>query len=79
MRVVKTISGAALALGLALGGALAQSTAPAPTAPAAAAPATAAPMDKKALSKACSAQADQQGLHGKARKKFRSQCRAGKA
>ena len=29
-------------------------------------------------SKDCSAQADKQGMHGKARKKFRSQCKAGK-
>ena len=30
-------------------------------------------------SKACSAEADKQGLHGKARKVFRSKCKAGKA
>jgi outer membrane lipoprotein-sorting protein len=54
----------------------AQTAAPAaPMAPAAAAPAT----DKMAKSKECSAEADKQGLHGKARKSFRSKCRAGKA
>jgi hypothetical protein len=30
---------------------------------------------KKAISKACSEQADAKGLHGKQRKKFRSECR----
>ena len=56
--------------------AFAQSTTPAAsTAPAATAPAS----DKAAKSKACSAQADTQGLHGKARKAFRSKCKAGKA
>jgi hypothetical protein len=33
------------------------------------------PTDKLAVSKACSQQADAQGLHGKARKKFRSACK----
>jgi hypothetical protein len=31
--------------------------------------------DKKAISKACSEQADAKGLHGKERKKFRSECK----
>ena len=31
--------------------------------------------DKKAISKACSDQADAKGLHGKDRKKFRSDCK----
>jgi hypothetical protein len=35
----------------------------------------AAPTDKQAISKACSAQADAQKLHGKDRKKFRRECR----
>lgn len=40
----------------------------------------AAPMspDKAARSKECSSQADTKGLHGKARKRFRSACRRGK-
>jgi hypothetical protein len=55
------------------GAALAQNTpAPAPSAPSAAAPAAG---DKKAISKSCSDQANAQGLHGKARKKFRSECK----
>ncbi len=32
-------------------------------------------MDKKAISKACSDQANAKGLHGKERKKFRAQCK----
>ena len=31
--------------------------------------------DKKAISKSCSDQANAKGLHGKARKKFRSECK----
>jgi uncharacterized Fe-S center protein len=31
--------------------------------------------DRQAISKACSDQANAQGLHGKARKKFRSECK----
>jgi hypothetical protein len=34
-----------------------------------------APTDRKAVSKACSDQATAKGLHGKARKKFRSACK----
>jgi psiF repeat len=48
---------------------------PAPAAPAAATKTTDATADKSAISKACSQQADAKGLHGKARKKFRSQCK----
>jgi putative tryptophan/tyrosine transport system substrate-binding protein len=33
------------------------------------------PADKQAISKACSDQANAKGLHGKARKKFRSECK----
>jgi hypothetical protein len=65
-----------------MGAAFAQTTAPAP-APAApavqsaapAAPAVAKPADKKAISKSCTDQANTKGLHGKARKKFRSDCK----
>ena len=42
--------------------------------PSAAAP-VASPTGKQATSKACSDQADAKGLHGKARKKLRSQCK----
>jgi len=73
------IAASALAFLLGAGSAfaqtLAQTPAPAPAAPAAAAPAPAAPTDKKAISKSCSEQATAKGLHGKARKKFRSACK----
>lgn len=69
------------------GSAFAQTTTtPAPAAPAATAPAAkAAPgkakSERTAASLACSTQADAKGLHGKERKKFRSDCKknAGKA
>ena len=81
MTFAKTMIAGALA-GLMLSGAAFAQTTPAP---AAAAPATMAPapmaaapamgMDKKAVSKACSDDATKQGLHGKARKTFRSKCK----
>jgi hypothetical protein len=40
-------------------------------------PSAASPTDKHATSKGCSDQADAKGLHGKARKKFRSDSRRG--
>jgi hypothetical protein len=67
------ISAALLSLVIGTGSAFAQTSTPAPAAaPAAAAPASA---DKKAISKACSDQANAKGLHGKERKKFRSECK----
>jgi hypothetical protein len=48
---------------------------PAMASPAAAKPATAAPATRTAKSKECSTQADQKGLHGKERKKFREACK----
>jgi len=75
------ISVALLSLAIGAGSVFAQTT-PAPTpAPAAqpaapaATPAMGATTDKKAISKACSDQANAQGLKGKARKKFRSSCK----
>jgi hypothetical protein len=56
--------------------AFAQNAQPTPAAqakPAAASGMSAA--DKQAKSKACSAEADKQGLHGKARKTFRNACK----
>jgi hypothetical protein len=64
---------ALLALTIGVGAAFAQTPAPAP-APATA-PAKMSPDDKKAISKSCSDQANAKGLHGKARKKFRSDCK----
>jgi hypothetical protein len=72
------ITAALLSLAIGTGAAVAQNSPPASapstsaTAPAAAAPAA---TDKKAISKACSDQANAKGLHGKARKKFRSECK----
>lgn len=71
------ITAALLSLVIGTGAAIAQNSPPASapatsaTAPAAAPAAT----DKKAISKACSDQANAKGLHGKARKKFRSECK----
>lgn len=87
MRFSTSLMAGALAGILISGASLAQTPAPAaPAAPAAApAPAAAAPapapapmaagMDKKAISKACSDDADKQGLKGKPRRAFRSKCR----
>ena len=69
------LSAALLSIVIGAGAASAQTSTPAPApsaAPAATAPASA---DKKAISKSCSDQANAKGLHGKARKKFRSECK----
>jgi hypothetical protein len=65
------IGAALVVFALGLGNAFAQ--APASTTP----PGTQAKsdVDKKAISKSCSDQADAKGLHGDARKKFRSACK----
>ncbi len=60
---------ALLAFSLGLGGAFAQAPAPAAGTPAK------SDAGKSAISKACSQQADAKGLHGKDRKKFRSECK----
>jgi hypothetical protein len=82
MKVFPHAAATAVAFSLMLAGsAFAQSTAtPAPAAPAAKmAPAktTKAKSERTAASLECSKQADAKGLHGKARKKFRSDCKAG--
>ena len=68
-----------LSLAIGTGSVFAQTPAPAPAPAPAAAPAApaAAPATgaKSAVSKACSDQANTQGLKGKARKKFRSACK----
>jgi hypothetical protein len=75
---MKIVIGAAL-LSLAIGAGSVLAQTPAPTTPASAAQPAAAAMgaatDKKAISNACSDQANAQGLKGKARKKFRSACK----
>jgi hypothetical protein len=80
MTLSSRVAATAIASLLLMGSAFAQATAPAaaPAAPAAAAPA--AKMDKKpvvhtAASLECSKEADAKGLHGKERKKFRSDCK----
>jgi len=67
----------ALCLGLmiGMGSAGAQTTAPAPDAKAAP---KAAKKERTAKSLECSKKADEKGLHGKERQKFRSKCKAGK-
>jgi hypothetical protein len=69
----------ALASLLLTGSALAQTTAPATPAPAAktapAPKAEKAPVVHTAASLECSKEADAKGLHGKERKKFRSECK----
>ena len=70
------ISAMLLSLAIGTGSVFAQTTAPAPAPAPAAAPAAApATGAKSAVSKACSDQANTQGLKGKARKKFRSACK----
>ena len=74
------VSAALLSLTIGVGSAFAQAPAPSPApspAPTAqpAAPAKMSADDKKAVSKSCSDQANAKGLHGKARKKFRSDCK----
>jgi len=70
MRLYQTVTCSVLVVLLGAGVCLAQASTPA--AGTAAAPADA---DKKAISKACSDQANAKGLHGKERKTFRSACK----
>jgi len=63
--MMRIVIGALLSLTIGMGVAFAQP----------AAPAKMSPDDKKAISKSCSDQANAKGLHGKARKKFRAECK----
>jgi hypothetical protein len=75
--MMKIVFGAALlSFAIGTGTASAQSPPPAPAAQSAA-PAKMIPDEKKAVSKSCSDQANAKGLHGKERKKFRSECKHG--
>jgi hypothetical protein len=67
--MTKTTVVAAIAFSLTLGAGVALAQSPQPAA------APAAGMDKKAVSKACSDQANAKGLHGEERKKFRAECK----
>lgn len=58
------------------GSAMAQTTAPAPAPASKMAPAKKMEKPHSAASVECSKEADAKGLHGKARKKFRSECKA---
>ena len=79
MKISSRATATAIAALLLMGSAFAQGAAPATSAPAA--KTTAAPAEKKAekprtaASLECSKEADAKGLHGKERKKFRSECR----
>jgi len=73
MSLSKTITLSALVVLFGSGVCLAQAKPPAASAPAATTPTS--DDHKKAVSKACSQQADAKGLHGKERKKFRSECK----
>jgi hypothetical protein len=64
---MRIVISALLALTIGTGAAFAQAPA--------AAPAKMAPEQKQAISKSCSDQANAKGLHGKERKKFRSECK----
>jgi hypothetical protein len=85
MLKANTLAAAALftlAGSLAGSAAFAQASAPSTTAPSMTAPGsssktTMAPDTKKAKSAECSKEADAKGLHGAARKKFRSECKKG--
>ena len=80
MRIASVLTSIAVAGFIATGAAAAATTAATTTAPATT---TAAPMkkaaaatpEKTAISKQCSALADAQKLHGKAREKFRADCK----
>jgi hypothetical protein len=67
--IKSVIAASLLCFTLGTGAAFAQTPAAAPSNMKATTP------EKQALSKTCSTQADAKGLHGKERKKFRSQCK----
>jgi len=74
MTLVSRLAAIALVSVFATGTALAQTTAPAAKTDAAATADKKAPKEHSAESLECSKQADAKGLHGKERKKFRSEC-----
>ncbi len=74
MNISSRLAAVAIASLFFAGSALAQGTAPA-AAPAATAPAKKAEKPHSPESIACSKEADDKGLHGKDRKKFRSECK----
>jgi hypothetical protein len=74
MTIASRLAAAALACLLAGGPAFAQTAAPAAKTEPAATTDKKAPKERSAESLECSKQADAKGLHGKERKKFRSEC-----
>jgi hypothetical protein len=82
MKTFKKVIAFGFAAVMLTGAAFAQSPAPAAPAPSPSAPAPAAGAGKHAQSAhslECSKEADAKGLHGKARKKFREECKKGQA
>jgi hypothetical protein len=71
MTLSSRLAATAVASLLLMSSAFAQTAAPAPAAPAA----KKAPVVHSAASLECSKEADAKGLHGKERKKFRSECK----
>ena len=74
MTLASRLAVVALASLFATGTAFAQTTAPATKSDTAATTDKKAPKERSAESLDCSKQADAKGLHGKERKKFRSEC-----
>jgi hypothetical protein len=68
------VSAMLLALAIGVGPASAQTSTRTPTGQAASPPQV-SQEQKKAISQSCTDQANAKGLHGKARKKFRSECK----
>lgn len=78
MMMKHLVTAALLSFAIGLGTAAAQNPPPASTPAPSATPAPStqtSATDKKAISKSCTDQANAKGLHGKARKKFRSECK----
>jgi psiF repeat-containing protein len=74
MMTMSSRTAAALVASLFLASAAFAQTAPATSTPTAATPAKKAEKPRSTESLECSKQADEKGLHGKERKKFRSEC-----
>jgi hypothetical protein len=77
MTISSRVAATAFASLFLMSSAFAQTTAPATPAPAAKAAPAKTEKPRTAESLECSKQADAKGLHGKERKKFRSECKKG--
>jgi len=78
-RTIATAFASLMLVGSAFAQATTPTPAPAPAPAAKTAPAPKAKAERTAASLDCSKQADAKGLHGKDRKKFRSECKKGAA